>query len=595
MKGEITYLGISTEFTSSSLEFYRNIKKNGKPATQVLFSGFDFTIPTDKNGLRFLEELLKIDEKFNDNNQPDPTPSEIFKPFTVKIYDEQGYTTRNIELIDAHIKNYKEAFASFQDYQGNTNKSMFIDIKVVSAIQRINGKALNVFRWHYSDYGVEEYQSPVQSIEEIKEPKIISGWWTKNKDDNQNLKKAKLGDTVYFHIQTRNIKDGEKLNCKLYDLDKFIWDYLSLDDDEFNEKEVHKEAIVKNNKAIIKLLLNKNWEQNLKEDDAYDIELYWKVNYRSTSENLPKKENLYLEVEFSDQTLFFQPAIAGEKLPQLISGKDGNPIFIVQLGNAIADKVGSDIKSEAKEELKRRIKKGINDKIDEAITNIALIKVSKDKLKNSIDKAYPYSYKSFKKETIVKTLEKPSEYVTKAGNKLTVLTALRKDPFFSIDKIEDTLTKLFDVAKFSMSSLEEITSEPINPPSFLLGRVVPKGALTGVTLWLEFLNYLALKEHNAQEAFINQIMQEKLKIAKNKGLEAVRTFLHTYETDYDLIAVSNKTLSKLLIGEFKTFQELENYQEKNTSSVKFYVLFKEVLNEYKSSNDYVIESIFTNN
>jgi hypothetical protein len=168
MKGEITYLGITTEFTKSELEFYRDYRINGKPSTQVLFGGLDFTIPTNASGLRFLEELLKIDTKFYDDNQPDPTPNEMFKPVTVKIYDEQGYTSRNIELIDAHIKNYKEVFTAFQDHQENT--SMSIDIKVVSAIQRINGKALNVFRWHYSDYVIEEYQSPVNNITK-KEPK----------------------------------------------------------------------------------------------------------------------------------------------------------------------------------------------------------------------------------------------------------------------------------------------------------------------------------------------------------------------------------------------------------------------------------------
>ncbi|MCL5247744.1 hypothetical protein M4I21_18165 [Cellulophaga sp. 20_2_10] len=170
MKGEINYLGITTEFIRSSLEFYRGYRINGKPSTQVLFGGFDFTIPTDENGLRFLEELLKIDRKFYDDDQPDPTPSEIFKPFSVQIYDEQGYKTRYIELIDAHIKNYKEVFATYKNYNSETDTNMVIDIKIVSAIQRINKKVLNVFRWHYSDYGIKEYQSPVNTVvEEIKE------------------------------------------------------------------------------------------------------------------------------------------------------------------------------------------------------------------------------------------------------------------------------------------------------------------------------------------------------------------------------------------------------------------------------------------
>ena len=75
----------------------------------------------------------------------------------------------------------------------------------------------------------------------------------------------------------------------------------------------------------------------------------------------------------------------------------------------------------------------------------------------------------------------------------------------------------------------------------------------------------------------------------------MKRYIETNDTGYNLIAISNKTLSKLLIGEFNTFEELENYQEKNASTVKYYVLFKEIQKEYKLSNDYVIESIFTNN
>lgn len=185
MKGEINYLGITTEFTWSSIEFYRNYRVNGKPSTQVLFGGFDFTIPTDENGLRFLEELLKIDRNFYDDNQPDPTPSDIYKPFTIKVYDEQGYTTRDIELLDAHIKNYREVFAAYQDYQGSTNTSMFIDIEVVSAIQRINSKALNVFRWHYSDFALPEYQSPVNAVEQEGKAKLCleDGFYFSNKGE----------------------------------------------------------------------------------------------------------------------------------------------------------------------------------------------------------------------------------------------------------------------------------------------------------------------------------------------------------------------------------------------------------------------------
>ena len=421
-----------------------------------------------------------------------------------------------------------------------------------------------------------------------RKPKILNGWWTKNKNDTLNLKKAKLGDTVYFHIETRYIKDGEEIDCQLWDLDKFIWDYLKPDDKKFNKKEVHKKAIVKNNKAIIELYLNESWEPNLKEDTAYDIELYWEVKYKEITKSLPKRERLNLEVEFSDRTLFFKPAIAGDKLPQLIA-KDGSPVFIVELGKAISKKLEGHLQSEAKEELKNKVKKALNKKLDEAITDIALVKLTKGELKDASGKAYAYSYNSFKKETITEALKKQGEYATHSGKKLQILTALRKDPFFGVDEIENTLTNLFDIAKFSMSSLKEITSKPLNVPVFLLEKILPKDAIVGVSLWLEFLNHLALQEHKKQEAMLSKIEKEQLEAAKKKGLEAVRRYIETPGTGYNLIAISNKTLSKLLIGEFNTFEELLDFNNSRSSNIQ--LLFFEKFDKEKGSYITIIETI----
>ncbi|WP_159256304.1 hypothetical protein [Tenacibaculum maritimum] len=51
-------------------------------------------------------------------------------------------------------------------------------------------------------------------------------------------------------------------------------------------------------------------------------------------------------------------------------------------------------------------------------------------------------------------------------------------------------------------------------------------------------------------------------------MEAVRTFLQTYDTDYNLMAISNQTLAKLLAGKFKTFEELLDFEDilKNRNS-----------------------------
>ncbi|CAA0217818.1 hypothetical protein V2605_05800 [Tenacibaculum maritimum] len=75
-------------------------------------------------------------------------------------------------------------------------------------------------------------------------------------------------------------------------------------------------------------------------------------------------------------------------------------------------------------------------------------------------------------------------------------------------------------------------------------------------------------------------------------MEAVSAFLQTYDTDYNLMAISNQTLAKLLAGKFKTFEELDDYNNDNIDySSKIRILYKEL----KSTNRYIyiIETIFT--
>ncbi|WP_394421633.1 hypothetical protein [Tenacibaculum mesophilum] len=125
----------------------------------------------------------------------------------------------------------------------------------------------------------------------------------------------------------------------------------------------------------------------------------------------------------------------------------------------------------------------------------------------------------------------------------------------------------------------------------MLKRFLPKTPIVGISLWLEFLGYVALVEHEKQEAMVDQIMQEKLERAKTKGLDALRTFLHVYETDYNLIPISSKTLSALLLGEFKTFDELLDYDANTRGAKKIELLIKEVKKDYLKENPRVIESI----
>jgi|GEM_PF-2705092 len=114
MRIEMNYLGLTAEVSKAEYTFYKLLNWNGRPGDVPFFKGFKFIMDTSAASLRFLEEFLKIDRQFQDPNRSDPTSSEVFKPFTVKIYDSSDYKIRELELIDAHIKNYKEIFEAFQ-------------------------------------------------------------------------------------------------------------------------------------------------------------------------------------------------------------------------------------------------------------------------------------------------------------------------------------------------------------------------------------------------------------------------------------------------------------------------------------------------
>ncbi|SFZ80600.1 protein of unknown function [Tenacibaculum maritimum NCIMB 2154] len=78
-------------------------------------------------------------------------------------------------------------------------------------------------------------------------------------------------------------------------------------------------------------------------------------------------------------------------------------------------------------------------------------------------------------------------------------------------------------------------------------------------------------------------------------MEAVRTFLQTYDTDYNLMTISNQTLAKLLAGKFKTFEELNKFNiQKDLSETSSLILYLEILNQNRSEYIYIIETIFIN-
>lgn len=207
MKAILHFLGQERPLLNVKVEYYTYFEQwNGRPSS-VPMGGLLLMELESAAVDTILEERIKtIDYDLYLRGYPTDKGE-------ITFYDENGDVLKRWKFNDAIIKMIKTRFEA----TGET--PMTTTLEISAAIQEFGH--LHVKWWKISDVEEKQYQSPVVANEN-KEPKILNGWWTKEKEGSQNLKKAKLGDTVYFHIETKNIKDGEEIDCKLYDLDKFI-------------------------------------------------------------------------------------------------------------------------------------------------------------------------------------------------------------------------------------------------------------------------------------------------------------------------------------------------------------------------------------
>jgi hypothetical protein len=97
------------------------------------------------------------------------------------------------------------------------------------------------------------------------------------------------------------------------------------------------------------------------------------------------------------------------------------------------------------------------------------------------------------------------------------------------------------------------------------------------------------------------MVQIELLEAKLNGLDAVRKFVNTYNHNEDyqwaLMTISDQTADKLLKGEFKTFEALEEFRRNDLEDVEnlnIEVLYREIYNQNREESIYIIETIFIN-
>lgn len=118
-------------------------------------------------------------------------------------------------------------------------------------------------------------------------PNIKEGFWTNTK--NEKITEARIGDIVRFHVLSEGIEDGEALDLILKD-----WDgWINIDD---TLSGASTSMMIKYNKGHVEFTIPKSWEEDMNDDIGDEIELYYKIDYKEDSFELPSDSDNYLKV-----------------------------------------------------------------------------------------------------------------------------------------------------------------------------------------------------------------------------------------------------------------------------------------------------------
>ncbi len=447
---------------------------------------------------------------------------------------------------------------------------------------------------------------------------FVKGYWTKDKEGKEPLEKnksgaskAKLGQTVYFHVDVKGLADEQEIELSLAEFDynngaafllgssKLLRDVIDPDDRKFPEEEVVKKATVKNDRATVELLLHESWEGMIKDDHEEwfslneSLELYWEVSYKGKYKTeLPNKEDNYLLVGQNDRTLYIKTPSFNHNLPEFFSN-NGDPMILMEFGKGFGKgKIKEKILDVATQQAEKSIRKIAFTKLEKGFMVDNNGKVYKGKrlvheykkiydnsgeLFENVKKGKDFGYKHANKPLVTTKGISQYDYFSKSGKRVTFLGMVK-----NIGKVFD----LFDL--FSAASKDLDMSEPI-PLDF--GPLSPIVGLIGV---------LAQEQRAESDQFLLEDMQLEVDEAKLMGLEATRSAINSWYHElntWELLPVSNNTANKLLQNEFDTFDELEKFSRSDVEDTGFYnieILYRKVENTNKEKYIYIIETIFIN-
>ncbi|WP_282057139.1 hypothetical protein [Maribacter luteus] len=448
-----------------------------------------------------------------------------------------------------------------------------------------------------------------------EDPEIIKGYWKKDKAGKEFIKKAVLGDTVYFHFATRGL-NGREVSLKLYDRDFYMGlDWMDPDDKKFPVKEIIKSARVNNNRGFVELFLDESWEGLIADDKNFlgfsneRIELYWELTYNNKYKTrLPKSTEHYLLVGQNDRSLYIKPFSNGHNMPEFFD-YDGNPLAHFQLNQnknivpeledevknqkAVLNQIGSIIKDQAIEYGPKYINKKMSSialaRFERATFTAKKTPYSPNIL-NDIYTQDPKIIKQLKHHDFKKVIKdngvKSLEFYGESGTKMKVLGFMKKT-----GSEAGTAFDLFDLFKFATSDGLDFN----NPLSFPgVGALGPIGAAFSLLNGVAGLMVKQIKDD--QDALLSADMQRQVDKAKLKGLDATKAEVGSWYTSlnkWSFKPISKKSANLLLTGKFQKMDELLEFDyELYDENKDVTLLYRSVENKNKGHIIEIIETIF---
>ncbi|MDO4230406.1 MAG: hypothetical protein Q4C98_11380 [Capnocytophaga sp.] len=410
-------------------------------------------------------------------------------------------------------------------------------------------------------------------------PKIVKGYWSKDKHGVNQIKEAYLEDTVYFVIETFGIEDGKKLTVQLYDYDHFLWHDLWNPDDKIDSPRV---VLVKNNLAVIEVYLKPHWKEHIDAEKGLPfansaIELYWKIscaNKKISEKIFPQETDYHLKVR-NNRDIYIKPACPSAEyyFPEIYSQRGELMIFVDALQDWVNGYAG--------EKISERVKKWITDQSE----MIVLAKIEKGQLGTNFGDVIQGA--RHRRTTVTEQLadgrnvsyqQAPNKgafvkgKTTKGISQYSFFeqTSHRVKSLYLLRDCAKIFDKFYDITDFAKGgnigdAMEGVIMTALRSSNPLLG------AMINVTLGLSNQYFQEWVEEGVVES------EKMLEEDKLEGFNTLRTKLYRYtflKDIYKIDYISYEAMQGLLEGKIKNWEQLNSYGNHNEEVAILYKISK---------------------